>query len=189
MNKPLKIILYLLLTIVYAVLYTQYLKQLILNLTNELPMFLRSFVLSLSNMSVAFIPVFAIFKYKKMKEEQKNGLAESIYSDERRLWRGDLPLRSAFWGYQIPFSLIYSILGWYLAFRYSDGSLRPLLFWIYAFGIIIHSISITIGTWRSSKHYLGSRNWILLARIGVIFSSAFILFALVIESLGIKIFK
>ena len=46
----------------------------------------------------------------------------------------------------------------------------------YLMGLAVYTV-VTVGIWRSARHYSGPRKWAVLARVGVILS--FVLLALV----------
>lgn len=86
----------------------------------------------------------------------------------RRLWRGDVPLGTAFWGYGTigPLIIFSSYIAW-------ENSLPPsetkTILYVTSYVIsTIYFFFIAVAVWRSAAKYPGSVWWIRLARISVV---------------------
>jgi hypothetical protein len=85
-----------------------------------------------------------------------------------QLWRGELPLATAFWDYAI-------IYGTILNFIATIGALVILAVkWPALLALVIHVLPIpynfvaVVGVWRSAARHQGSPHWAMAARIVVL---------------------
>lgn len=82
-----------------------------------------------------------------------------------RLWRGELPLDSAFWTWAVVGGLLINIAttGLFLVLIMNDQHL-PAVIAGYAVPIPYNFVAL-VGVWRSADRYDGDRRWAELARI------------------------
>lgn len=82
-----------------------------------------------------------------------------------RLWRGELPLESAFWNWAVLGGLVVNVVSSVLfLFLIMAEQLIAAFFVGYALSIP-YNILATVGVWRSADRYEGERRWADLARI------------------------
>jgi len=88
----------------------------------------------------------------------------------KNLWRGDVPLREAFWifGSSVGFLLNISLL--YLGSHEEIVTAVPGAFLILLLAIVLYIYSpfILIGIWRSANKYQGLKRYAIAAKIAVI---------------------
>lgn len=85
-----------------------------------------------------------------------------------RLWRGDLPLATAFWEYAVAYGSILNLLTTFVSFAVlaMKGST--------ALAVALHimplpyNVAVVVGVWRSAARYAGERRWAEIARVAVI---------------------
>lgn len=86
-------------------------------------------------------------------------------NDVRRLWRGELPLGEAFWGWAVLGGLLVNLstsLGFYLLLI--EDLLIPAL--LVGYGLSLpYNLIVVVGVWRSANAYRGGKTWADLARI------------------------
>jgi len=86
----------------------------------------------------------------------------------RRLWKGDLPLRQAFWNWAVAGGIAVNVLTSILFLALIMGDRIVAAFVVgYAFSLP-YNIIATVGVWRSAARYEGERRWADLARIGTV---------------------
>jgi hypothetical protein len=86
-------------------------------------------------------------------------------NDLRRLWRGELPLGEAFWGWAVLGGLLVNLsttFGFYLLII--EDLLIPALLVGYALSLPYNFV-VMVGVWRSANAYKGDKNWANLAKI------------------------
>jgi hypothetical protein len=82
-----------------------------------------------------------------------------------RLWRGELPLKDAFWNWAVGGGLVVNALS-SAAFLFLIADDRLLAAYIAGFAPSLpYNVIVTIGVWRAAGHYRGERRWADLARI------------------------
>jgi len=86
-------------------------------------------------------------------------------NDMRRLWRGELPLGEAFWGWAVLGGLLVNLgtsLGFYLLLI--EDLLIPAL--LVGYGLSLpYNLIVVVGVWRSANAYDGDKTWADLAKI------------------------
>jgi hypothetical protein len=163
-----KIIFYIAAGVAYAILFVGYAQQPILELLSDQPQLLIRLINLLFFLPIIIFGAFALAEYNKTKiSEQQLKTAE--INAFKELWAGKKPMWHAFWGYHIPTTIFVSVTANYAISRFSGQSLL-LLILFFAMGFGYHVLTI-FGTWRSANHYIGSTTWVVLTKIGVIFSS------------------
>ncbi|WOH53538.1 hypothetical protein [Bradyrhizobium sp. sBnM-33] len=86
----------------------------------------------------------------------------------RRLWKGDLPLRQAFWNWAVAGGIAVNVLTSILFLALIMGDHIVAAFVVgYVFSLP-YNIIATVGVWRSAARYEGERPWADLARIGTV---------------------
>ncbi|MEX2616425.1 MAG: hypothetical protein WD767_10035 [Alphaproteobacteria bacterium] len=85
-----------------------------------------------------------------------------------RLWRGELPLFTAFWTWAVLGGLLVNILS-SAAFLVLVSNDQPVLAVIAGYAPSLpYNLAVTVGVWRAAAHYPGERHWAELARIAVV---------------------
>lgn len=86
----------------------------------------------------------------------------------RRLWKGELALRDAFWGWAVLGGLIVNGVssGLFLALIAADRPIAALIAG-YSFSVP-YNVVAAVGVWRSAGRYEGERRWADLARIATV---------------------
>ena len=79
------------------------------------------------------------------------------------LWRGETPLWAAYWVFGLGGALTGRIL-----LALAELSSSRALFVFVSLVVIVYSILVLVGIWRSAGHYQGRRLWASLARIAVV---------------------
>jgi hypothetical protein len=90
-----------------------------------------------------------------------------MWTTVARLWRGEVPLRTAFWEYAIVYGLVINVLSVGGAFvSHAVGApmaITATLFLLH----IPYTLLVTVAVWRSARRYAGHQLWADLARAGV----------------------
>ena len=94
-----------------------------------------------------------------------------------KLWRGEYPLVKSFWLFFIVGDLFYHFLfglfgGFFSGFlgvhaARRSGSVAIFLMLVY-FAYVVYLVISSVGTWRSSDNYSGSKVWGILAKIYIV---------------------
>lgn len=85
-----------------------------------------------------------------------------------RLWRGDLPLASAFWNWAVFGGILVNAATSAL-FLMLIAADRPILAFIAGYGLSVpYNVVVSVGVWRSAGRYKGERKWAELARIATV---------------------
>lgn len=82
-----------------------------------------------------------------------------------RLWRGELPLPTAFWSWAVigGFAVNAATSALFLVLVMTD---RPLAAFIAGYALSLpYNLLATVGVWRSAAHYDGDPRWAGIARI------------------------
>lgn len=86
-------------------------------------------------------------------------------SELRSLWRGELPLSQAFWGWAVLGGLLVNLattFGFYLLVMRDE--LIPAL--LVGYGLSLpYNFLVFVGVWRSANAYQGEKMWADLAKI------------------------
>ncbi len=83
----------------------------------------------------------------------------------RHLWRGELPLQTAFWNWAVLGGLIINLVSSaaFLLLMTSDQVIAAL---IVGYGLSVpYNILVSVGVWRSADRYGGERRWADLAKL------------------------
>ena len=84
-----------------------------------------------------------------------------------RLWRGEMPLRTAFWEYAVVYGLVTNLLSVGGAFA-SHAVGAPIVISAAIFLLHIpYMLLVIVAVWRSARRYSGHQLWADLARAGV----------------------
>ena len=84
-----------------------------------------------------------------------------------RLWRGEVPLRTAFWEYAVVYGLVTNVLSVGGALI-SHAVGAPLVITVTLFLLHVpYMLLVTVAVWRSARRYSGYQLWADLARAGV----------------------
>jgi hypothetical protein len=87
-----------------------------------------------------------------------------------KLWHGDYPLSTAFWGWLLFGQLVWA--GIFTLIRAAGGAqvslARLVLFLAFALGSMTYTAVALVGVWKSAKRYAGPPRWALLAQAVVI---------------------
>ncbi len=89
----------------------------------------------------------------------------------KRLWMGEVPLATTYWGWGVGLNILLAILIVVLAIlaRVVRGvALFMPLYVAYYYFKIAYTVFIMIAIWRSAGRYTGPRTWAVLARVAVI---------------------
>lgn len=82
-----------------------------------------------------------------------------------RLWRGDLPLGEAFWGWAVLGGIAVNLLT-SLAFLVLMAAGRPAAAFVVGYGFAVpYNFVATVGVWRAADRYEGDHNKAEVARI------------------------
>jgi len=84
-----------------------------------------------------------------------------------RLWRGQIPLATTYWGYGVVGNTVCAVL-----FVEARERLRPLAAALVGIFVLAYSVLVLFGIWRSAGRYTGYAAWGALARISVAASVA-----------------
>jgi hypothetical protein len=83
----------------------------------------------------------------------------------RRLWRGELPLKDAFWNWAVAGGLVVNALS-SVAFLFLVADDHLLAAYIAGYAPSLpYNVIVTIGVWRAAVRYEGERRWADFARI------------------------
>jgi hypothetical protein len=85
-----------------------------------------------------------------------------------RLWRGELPLRSAFWDYAIIYGTLANLVVTMAALAALAADLPGLLALAIFLSPAPYNIVAVVAVWRSAGCYVGPPVWANLARIAVL---------------------
>lgn len=87
----------------------------------------------------------------------------------KALWKGQIPLARAFWGYAIIYGTLANLIATVAALMLAVVKVPPAVpvcvFLIPAPYIIVAAT----GVWRSAESYDGPRRWAILARVTAVF--------------------
>lgn len=84
-----------------------------------------------------------------------------------RLWRGEIPLATAFWTWAVLGGLLVNITT-SAAFLILVSNDQPILAIIAGYAPSLpYNLAVTVGVWRSAARYPGERHWAEFARISV----------------------
>jgi len=99
------------------------------------------------------------------------GTAADVPSDRGnllvRLWRGQIPLATTYWGYGVVGNIVGAVL-----FVQAREMLPPLAALLVGILIFAYSVLMFFAIWRSAGRYTGYAAWSALARISVAASVA-----------------
>lgn len=85
-----------------------------------------------------------------------------------RLWRGELALDNAFWGWAVLGGLAVNVAT-SAAFAFLIIAERPVVALLIGYGLSLpYNLVATVGVWRSADRYAGDRQWADLARIATV---------------------
>jgi hypothetical protein len=85
-----------------------------------------------------------------------------------RIWRGEVPLGEAFWGYAILYGSLLNLVATGAALALMAAGL-PIQLGVAVFFLpIVYSAVILVGVWRSADRFQGERIWADLAKLGVV---------------------
>ena len=85
-----------------------------------------------------------------------------------RLWRGELPLFTAFWTWAVLGGLLVNITS-SAAFLVLASNDQPVLAILAGYAPSLpYNLVVTVGVWRAAARYTGERHWAELARIAVV---------------------
>lgn len=96
------------------------------------------------------------------------GSAQRPRSGLVALWRGKLPLKTAFWEYAVGYGTVLNLLTSILSFAVLAMKGPPLLALGCFFLPLPYNVTAVIGVWRSASAYRGEPRWADAARIGVV---------------------
>jgi hypothetical protein len=85
-----------------------------------------------------------------------------------RLWRGEESLARAFWEYAILYGTLANLITTAATFAALALGLSGAIALAFFVLPIPYNIFVVVAVWRSAQRYQGSREWALLARIGVV---------------------
>lgn len=84
-----------------------------------------------------------------------------------QLWRGEVPLAQAFWGYAILYGTLLNLLATGVALALmAAGVPVPIGFAVF-FLPIGYSVLMLVAVWRSADRFEGDRIWADLAKLGI----------------------
>jgi hypothetical protein len=169
----LKITIYIASGLVYTILFVEYAREPIRELLSVRSQLLVDLIFCLCFLPVISFGALAIDAYKKSKQIYGPKLRAAQISSFKKLRTGKMLMQYAFWGYHIPVTVFFSLIGNYAISRFwVGGSGRSVLILVFFFIICLgYHILTILGTWRSSRQYSGLKIWVVLARVGVILSS------------------
>jgi len=82
-----------------------------------------------------------------------------------RLWRGELPLESAFWNWAVLGGLVINLVS-SVGFLFLIMADYPAPAVLVGYGLSLpYNVVATVGVWRSAGRYQGERRWADLARM------------------------
>ena len=85
-----------------------------------------------------------------------------------RLWRGEVPLFTAFWTWAVLGALLVNITS-SVAFLALIAYDQPVLAIIAGYAPSLpYNLLVTVGVWRSAARYPGKRHWAELARVAIV---------------------
>lgn len=85
-----------------------------------------------------------------------------------RIWRGEVPLAQAFWGYAILYGSMINLVATGAALALMAAGL-PIALGVTVFFLpMVYSILMLVGVWRSADSFEGDRIWADLAKLGVV---------------------
>lgn len=172
--------------IAYALLMLAYGTEPLIKLFGGLAEPVVSFILLI----IVLLPIFALADFAgKLDAEKENTQISGHWAE--MLWRGDIPLVTAFFVYNLLGSCLITLCIQYVFHKWANLTveqvwMKGLVLAILGFGF--HLIT-TIGTLRSARKYSDSGNWIVFARVGVFITSIFIALGLVFALFGLNIFS
>ena len=83
-----------------------------------------------------------------------------------RLWRGEVPLRSAFWESAVVYGLEINVLSVGGAFLSHAVGARLVITAAVFLLHVPYMLLVTVAVWRSARRYSGQQRWADLARAG-----------------------
>lgn len=82
-----------------------------------------------------------------------------------RLWRGEVPLPSAFWNWAVAGGLVVNVVTTTLFFVFLTMDL-PILALVGGYALSVpYNVLVIVGVWRAAGRYQGDRAWADAARI------------------------
>ena len=111
-----------------------------------------------------FLPVICCYKARTNLTGPRDALTDLA----KHLWKGDIPLRDAFWQYAVFYGLLVNVLTdvFFFALLLNDANAALL---VLAFAIPIpYNIFVVVAVWRSAGHYPGPEKWIGVVRVGTV---------------------
>ena len=84
-----------------------------------------------------------------------------------RLWRGDVPLRRAFWEYAVVYGLLVNVAATAVALICHAGGAPFAVSAVLFLLPVPYYVLVTVAVWRSAGRYAGLQLWADLARAGV----------------------
>ena len=89
-----------------------------------------------------------------------------------RLWRGEIPLFTAFWTWAVLGGLLINIAS-SAAFLVLVSNDQPVLAVLAGYATSLpYNLLVTVGVWRAAARYTGERQWAELARIATVVGMA-----------------
>lgn len=92
----------------------------------------------------------------------------------RQLWRGELPLQTAFWNWVVLGGLIVNLASSaaFLLLMTADQLIAAL---VVGYGLSVpYNILVSVGVWRSADRYDGEPRWADLAKIATVAGMIFL---------------
>jgi hypothetical protein len=169
-----KAILYAIAAVAYIGLYVEYVRTPLEQRLAELPQLAGNLITLLFLLPVIVLPLLAVHACRRALNPNQDPEVVWESTSFESLWAGRIPMWKAFWGWHIPNTVIVAITGSYAIPRFlghSDNR-SPLLLLIFVCGCLIYHALTILGTWRSSRHHAGPRAGVLLARTGLVLSTA-----------------
>lgn len=87
-----------------------------------------------------------------------------MVSHMKALWRGDLPLRQAFWDYAMIYGVLVNLVATGAYLGLSSAGLHPGIGLAVFFSPLPYNVAVVVGVWRSAARYTGPAHWADLAR-------------------------
>ena len=83
------------------------------------------------------------------------------------LWRGELPLRRAFWDFAILYGVLVNLAatGGYLGLL--SAGVHPAIGLAVYFAPLPYNVAVFVGVWRSADRYSGPAHWADAARAAI----------------------
>jgi len=181
--KP-KQIAYVVIGIIYTILVGSYGKEPLLRLMVGIPKQTATFIF----LGILLVPLLILMSLALEDEIKKNQSREHW---SKPLWAGDVPLLKAFFAYNLLGTLFIIVMEQFLYFRLANVDLtwRNVVVILAAVGSTFWYQTIsTVGTLRSSSKFSGSKIWVLIAKVGVVFTSIAIVIGFILALNGVNMF-